>query len=61
MPYSAVTLEPGRQPFLEAGGDQHMGIAEFHETGAFGVFYHAALQRYGAQLVDLSLARPHRA
>jgi hypothetical protein len=36
-----------------------MGVAEFHETRAFGVFHHAALKRYGAQLVGLSAARPH--
>jgi hypothetical protein len=38
-----------------------MGIAEFHETGAFGVFDHAAFERDGAQFIDLSAARPHRA
>ena len=60
-PAAALALEPGRQPLLQAGGHQHMGIAEFHETGAFGVFDHAALERDGAQFVDLSAARPHRA
>ena len=52
-------LEPGRQPLLEAGGDQHMGVAEFHEARAFRVFDHATLERHGTQFVDLSSARPH--
>jgi hypothetical protein len=38
-----------------------MGVAEFHETRAFSVFYNAALKRNGAQLIDLSAAWPHRA
>jgi hypothetical protein len=37
-----------------------MGIAELNETGAFGVFNHAAFERHRPQLVDLSAARPHR-
>jgi hypothetical protein len=36
-----------------------MGVAELHEARALGVFHHAALERYGAQLVGLSAARPH--
>jgi hypothetical protein len=36
-----------------------VGIAELHETGAFSVFHHAALERHGAQLIDLSAAWPH--
>jgi hypothetical protein len=49
MPYSAV---------FQRCGDQDVGVAEFHEAGAFGVFDHAAFQRHGAQFVRLSLARP---
>src|SRR6185503_16979274 len=49
-----------RQPFFQAGGHQHMGVAEFHEAGAFGIFHDAALERNAAQFVDLSSARPHR-
>jgi uncharacterized protein (DUF433 family) len=36
-----------------------LGIAELHEAGTFGVFHHAALERYGAQLVGDPAARPH--
>ena len=58
-PAARLALEPRRQPVFQRRGHQHMGIAEFHETGALGVFHHAALQRYGAQLVGGSAARPH--
>ena len=58
-PAARLALEPGRQPFLQRRGHQHMGVAKFHEAGALGVFHHAALQRHGAQLVGLSAARPH--
>ena len=57
-PAAPLALEPGRQPVLQRGGHQHVGVAEFHEAGAFGVFHHAALERDGAQLVRLSAARP---
>ena len=60
-PAAPLALEPGRQPLFQAGGHQHMGVAELHETGAFGVFDHAAFERDRAQFVDLSAARPHRA
>ena len=52
-PAAPLALEPGRQPVLQRCRDQHMGVAELHEAGALGVFHHAALQRYGAQLVGL--------
>ena len=58
-PAARLSLEPRRQPVLERRRDQHMGIAEFHEAGTLGVFHHAAFERYGAQLVGLSAARPH--
>ena len=58
-PAAPLALEPGRQALFQRGGDQHMGVAELHEAGAFGVFHHAALERDGAQLVGLSAARPH--
>ena len=58
-PAARLALEPGRQPVLERRRHQHVGVAELHEAGAFGVFHHAALERYGAQLVGLSAARPH--
>ena len=60
-PAARLALEPGRQPVFERRGHQHMGVAELHEAGAFGVFHHAALERDGAQFVGLSAARPHRA
>ena len=44
-PAAALALEPRRQPLLQRRGHQHMGVAEFHEAGAFGVFDHAALER----------------
>ena len=55
MPYSAVTqplpepLQEGRGLFLQAGGDQHMGIAEFDQAGAFGMRGDARFQADGAQ------------
>ena len=58
-PAARLALEPGRQPIFQRRGHQYMGIAEFHEAGAFGVFHHASLQRHGAQLVGLSAAWPH--
>jgi hypothetical protein len=58
-PAAPLSLEPGRQPLFQAGGDQHMGVAEFYKAGAFGVFHHAALEGYGTQLIDLSAAWPH--
>ena len=58
-PAARLALEPGRQPVFERRGHQHVGVAELHEAGALGVFHHAALERYGAQLVGLSAARPH--
>ena len=58
-PAARLALQPRRQPLFQRGGHQHMGIAEFHETGALGIFHHAALQRYGTQLVGGSAARPH--
>jgi hypothetical protein len=47
-PTARLALEPGRQPLLERRGYQHVGVAEFHEAGAFGVFHHAAFERHGA-------------
>jgi hypothetical protein len=38
-----------------------MGVAEFHETGAFGIFDHVAFQRHGAHFIEFSAAWPHRA
>src|ERR1700730_5562214 len=37
-----------------------MGVAEFHQAGPFGIFHHAAFQRYGPQLVRCTAAWPHR-
>src|SRR3972149_3626633 len=59
-PAATLALEPGRQPLLQAGGHQHMGIAEFHETGAFGVFHPFPPYLYGPHAVASSSARPHR-
>src|SRR5215471_12322890 len=57
MPYSAVT-QPRAWP-LSQGGRRSSSVAELHEAGALGIFYHAAFERDGAQLVGLSAARPH--
>src|SRR3981189_2683272 len=45
-PAAALTLQPGRQPLFQRRGDQHMGVAEFHHAGTFGVFDHAAFERH---------------
>jgi hypothetical protein len=37
-----------------------MGVAEFHEARAFGIFDDGAFERNRAQLVGLSVARTHR-
>ena len=58
-PASRLPFEPGRQLVFQGGGHQHMGVAEFHETRAFGVFHHAAFERDGTQLIGLSAAGPH--
>ena len=58
-PAARLALEPGRQPLFQRRRHQHVGVAELHEARALGVFHHAALERYGAQLVGLSAARPH--
>src|SRR5262249_48600954 len=55
----ALDMEPGRQPVLQRRGNQDMGVAELHETGALGVFHDAALERNGAQLIGRSATGPH--
>jgi hypothetical protein len=65
MPYfggdqaAPLALEPRRQPVLQCGGDQHMGVAELHKAGALGIFDDAALERNGAQLIGRSATGPH--
>ncbi len=58
-PAAALALQPGRQALFQRGGHQHMGVAEFHHAGTFGVFDHAALQRHGAQFIGRTAAWPH--
>src|SRR4029077_16657075 len=58
-PAACLSLEPWRQAVFQRRRHQHMGVAELHEAGAFGVFHHAAVERDGAQFVGLSAARPH--
>ena len=36
-----------------------MGVAEFHQAGAFGVFGDAAFEGHGAQLIGRTAAGPH--
>src|SRR6185312_1894461 len=43
-PATSLALEPGWEPLFQACRHQAVGIAEFNETGAFGVFNHAALE-----------------
>ena len=38
-PAAAAAAQEGRRLVLEARGAQHMGIAEFHQAGAFGMFH----------------------
>src|SRR5215471_21677501 len=40
-PAAGLALEPRRQAILERRRDQHVRVAELHEAGALGVFYHA--------------------
>ena len=58
-PAAALALEPWRQPLFQGRRHQHMGVAEFHHAGAFGVFDHAAFQRHGAQFIGRTAAWPH--
>ena len=58
-PAAALALEPRRQAFFQRGRDQHMGVAEFHHAGAFGIFDDAAFQRHGAQFIRRTAAWPH--
>jgi hypothetical protein len=50
-PALARALQEGRGLFLEAGGDQHMGVAELGQAGAFGMAGKAGLKADGAHLV----------
>ena len=36
-PALAGAFQEGRRFFFQAGGDQHMGVAEFDQAGAFGM------------------------
>jgi hypothetical protein len=58
-PAAALTLQPWRQPLLERGGDEHMGVTEFHQARPFRIFDDAALERNGAQFVRGTAAWPH--
>ena len=58
-PAAALALQPWRQPLFQRGGDQHMGVAEFHHAGTLGIFDHAAFQRHGAQFIGCTAAWPH--
>ena len=59
-PAATLPLEPGRQPVLQRRRHQHMGVAELHEAGAFGIFDHAALEGDGAHFIGCPAAWPHR-
>src|SRR5262249_22081623 len=58
-PAPRLPFEPRRQSVFERGRYENVGVAELHEAGALGIFYHAALKRDRAQLVGLSAARSH--
>ena len=49
-PALAGALQEGRRFFLQAGGDQDMGVAEFDQAGAFGMLGNARFQADGAHL-----------
>ena len=65
MPYSAVTqplpvpLRKGGGVFLQAGGDEDMGVAEFDEAGAFGMLGDAGFEADAAQFIGGALAGAH--
>ena len=67
MPYSAVTqpwplaAQPGRHAFLDAGGDQHMGVAELDQARAFGMGRKAGDHLDGAHLVGGAAGGAHGA
>ena len=58
-PAASAALEPGRQLVFKRRRHEHMGLAEFHETGAFGIFHDAALERDGTQIFGFPAAWPH--
>ncbi len=43
-PALAGALEEGRRAFFQAGGDQHMGVAELDQAGAFGMVGNARFE-----------------
>ena len=60
-PALAGALQEGRRLFFQAGGDQHMGVAELDQAGAFGMAGEAGGQGHGAHLVGGAVGRAHGA
>jgi len=60
-PALARALQKGRGFFFQAGGDQNMGVAEFDQTGAFGMAGKAGGQGNGAHLIGGAVGRAHGA
>ena len=58
-PALAAIAHPARHLFLEARRAQHMGVAELHQAGAFGVLGDAALEGDRAHFVGLAFRRAH--
>ena len=50
-PAAAGITHPGRHSFIDRGGAQHVGIAEFDQAGALGMAGKARFQGYGSKLV----------
>ncbi|MNZ75518.1 hypothetical protein D3C78_939960 [compost metagenome] len=53
-PALAAVAQPWRRLFFQAGGDEHMRVAEFYQTGTFGMFREIALEGNLAHLVGFS-------
>jgi len=58
-PALAAVAQPRRRLVFQAGGDEHMRVAELDETGAFGMFGDVALEGNLAHLIGFSAGRPH--
>ena len=53
-PALAAVAQPRRRLLFKTGGNEHMRVAEFHETGTFGMFREIALEGNLAHLVGFS-------
>ena len=58
-PALAGAFEEGRRLLFQAGGDQHMGIAEFDQAGAFGMAGDARFEADGTHHVGRAIGGAH--